>query len=192
MRAVFFDRDNTLNETIFDTNRQVERPPWKVSELKLKPFVIESLRRLHEHYCLFLVTNQPDYVAGRVSLGALMEIKYHLMNLMLLNGVHFRCYYYCFHHPSKEICECRKPSPYFLLKACEEYHIDLKNSWMVGDRDIDIICGKRAGTKTIQICDENCISIADYRVNNIKEAVDIILGELPTAKAVLAYGNKNP
>lgn len=174
MNGIFLDRDGTLNESVYDTDRQVERAPWKVSEFKLKPFAIESLRRLQEHFCLFLVTNQPDHAAGRVSLGALMEIKYHMMNIMLLSGVHFRCYYYCF-HGRYDKCQCRKPNPYFLFQAKRDYNLDFSQSWLIGDRDIDIECGKNAGVKTIQICDEKCISIADYRVNNIKEAVDLIL-----------------
>lgn len=176
--AIFLDRDGTLNESIYDISRQVERAPWSVSELKLKPFVIDSLRRLQKRYNLFLVTNQPDASRGLVGMGSLMEIKCRLMNLMLLNDINFRCYYYCF-HKSEDFCKCRKPSPHFLFKAAEDYHIDLKNSFMVGDSDKDIGCGKNAGVKTILIMNNKKYEgiEPDYRVKDIKEAVDLILSK---------------
>ena len=105
---------------------------------------------------------------------------------MKSQGIHFREYYYCYHHPDGIIpeysseCVCRKPKPFFLFKAEEDYNIELGNSWMVGDVDTDIECGKAAGTKTILI--EEPLSVKkrrksqpDYRVKNLKEAVNIIL-----------------
>ena len=66
--------------------------------------------------------------------------------------------YYCPHHPDKGFagerpelkiaCSCRKPKPGMLLAAAERYHIDLAQSWMVGDGENDILAGKNAGCKT--------------------------------------------
>ena len=64
--------------------------------------------------------------------------------------------YYCPHHPNgdlqeyRKICECRKPKPGMLIRASEEYGIDLNRSYMIGDRISDIIAGHLAGCKTIQ------------------------------------------
>ena len=82
--------------------------------------------------------------------------------------------YYCFHHPDFCPCECRKPSPYFLFKASKIYNIDLSKSWMIGDRNTDIICGINAGTKTIKITDEKEPILADFVAKDLKEAVEII------------------
>ena len=78
------------------------------------------------------------------------------------------------------VCECRKPKPYFLLKAARDYGIDLENSWMIGDRDTDIECGKAAGTRTILIEEPHSSgsrgsSNPDFRAANLKDAVTIIL-----------------
>ena len=54
-------------------------------------------------------------------------------------------------HTAKQFCMCRKPKPGMLIKAAKDHNIDLKKSYMVGDRAKDIACGKRAGCKTIFI-----------------------------------------
>ena len=73
--------------------------------------------------------------------------------------------YYCPHHPHKgyvgEIpelkfdCDCRKPKPGMLIKAAEEYNIDLANSWMIGDGENDVLAGTAAGCKTALIGNED-------------------------------------
>lgn len=180
MKVVFLDRDGVINKPFFDEKRKRHRAPWNISEFELLPDVIENLKKLSKEHKLFIITNQPDYATGRVSLEKLKEIKYHLINIMVLNKIYFTEHYYCFHHPSQSECECRKPSPYFLLKASKDYHIDLSESWVIGDRDTDIFCGQNAGVKTILIengYENNYIgkSVPDYKVKNIKEACDIIL-----------------
>jgi D-glycero-D-manno-heptose 1,7-bisphosphate phosphatase len=101
-------------------------------------------------------------------------------------GLLFKEYYYCYHHPRGIVpeysfdCACRKPKPYFLLKAANDYGIDLTNSWMIGDRDSDIECGKSAGVRTILI--ENIHSSTyrgssnpEFSAANLKIAVQIII-----------------
>jgi len=68
----------------------------------------------------------------------------------------------------------------FLLKAARDYGIDLKNSWMIGDRDSDIECGKAAGTRTIMILKPQSIGYRgaeslDCRAENLRDAVQILL-----------------
>ena len=58
--------------------------------------------------------------------------------------------YHC-PHGENSICECRKPKPKMILDAAKEYKIDLKNSWMIGDRPTDVSTGINAGTKTILV-----------------------------------------
>ena len=74
-------------------------------------------------------------------------------------GAYVDAIYYCPHHPDggyegerselKMDCPCRKPKPGLLLKSAEDFNIDLKRSWMVGDGERDIKAGKVAGCKTV-------------------------------------------
>jgi len=185
--AVFLDRDGVLNELILNPATEEYEPPHRVEDMKLFPYVIKCLKKIQDSgYDLFILSNQPDYAKGKTTLKALKEVHDKLDQLLKSQGIHFREYYYCYHHPDGIIPEysservCRKPKPFFLFKAEEDYSIELGNSWMVGDVYTDIECGEAAGTKTILI--EEPLSVKkrrksqpDYRVKNLKEAVNIIL-----------------
>jgi D-glycero-D-manno-heptose 1,7-bisphosphate phosphatase len=58
--------------------------------------------------------------------------------------------YLCFHQ-ADDRCGCRKPSPYFLREAAREFSLDLEQSWMVGDQDSDLLCGRAAGCRVALI-----------------------------------------
>lgn len=185
--AIFLDRDGVLNELVLNPATEEHEPPHSIEDMKLFPYVINCLRKIQDSgYDLFLISNQPDFAKGKTTLGALDEVHGKFNQLLTSQGIHFREYYYCFHHPQGIIpeysseCVCRKPKPFFLSKAEEDHNIDLGNSWMIGDRDSDIECGKAAGTKTILIEEPSSEkkrgkSLPDYKARNLAEAVKIIL-----------------
>jgi D-glycero-D-manno-heptose 1,7-bisphosphate phosphatase len=70
------------------------------------------------------------------------------LELLKEHGIEIAESYMCEHAP-EEGCQCRKPSPFFLRRAAQEHGIDLGSSWMIGDRDSDILCGVNAGCSTI-------------------------------------------
>ena len=79
------------------------------------------------------------------------------------------------------LCVCRKPSPWFLLRARDDFGYSLPDSWMIGDQPTDTQCGKAAGVHTIRVdsgavpARPNGAPAADYLVWNLPEAVEIIL-----------------
>jgi len=186
-KAVFLDRDGVLNELVLNTATGEYEPPHSPEDLILFPHVIESLRVLQAaDFELFLVSNQPDYAKGKTTLEMIQAVHTRFDHILTSGGIHFREYYYCYHHPNgivpeySFVCECRKPNPYFLLKAARDYGIDLKNSWMIGDRDSDVTCGKAAGVKTILVEDPRSMmhrgsSKPEFTAANLKDAVTIIL-----------------
>ncbi|MFA4848373.1 MAG: HAD family hydrolase [Methanoregula sp.] len=185
-KAVFLDRDGVLNEMVLNPASGEYEPPHSPEDLTIHPEVIESLRTLQDAgFELFLVSNQPDYAKGKTSLENIQAVHTRFHHILTSTGIHFREYYYCYHHPNGIVpeysfsCECRKPKPWFLLKAAHDYGIDLGNSWMIGDRDTDIECGKAAGTKTILIEDPNSIgsrglSNPNFTIKSIKQMIRII------------------
>jgi D-glycero-D-manno-heptose 1,7-bisphosphate phosphatase len=136
-------------------------------------------------YLLFVVSNQPSYAKGKTTLENIKEIHDKFHTILTRTGVTFTEYYYCFHHPDGIIpkfsgkCHCRKPEPYFPLKAKKDYQLDMSASWFIGDRDSDIFCGQNAGVRTIMINEPHSIgergqSTPDYWAQDIKEAEKII------------------
>ncbi len=188
-RAVFLDRDGVLNELVLNHRTQEYEPPHIPSDLMLFPHIIESLQTLqNEQFDLFLISNQPDYAKGKATLENLQKVQVKLDRILRSEGIQFRDYYYCYHHPQGMIpkysfeCECRKPKPFFLLKAAQDYSLDLSRSWTVGDRDSDIECGRAAGTRTILIKNPRSSkyrhsSQPHFTATNLKDALNIILPE---------------
>jgi D-glycero-D-manno-heptose 1,7-bisphosphate phosphatase len=157
-RAVFLDRDGVLNRNVFNPLTGTYESPHRAEDFELLPGVLEGLARLQETgYRLILVSNQPSYAKGKTSLAAIQAIHQRLADTLNGAGILFDAYYYCLHHPDGIIpeysgrCECRKPSPHFLLQAKARFDLDLVNSWMIGDRETDILCGRAAGVRTIRV-----------------------------------------
>jgi D-glycero-D-manno-heptose 1,7-bisphosphate phosphatase len=186
-KAVFLDRDGVLNELVLTPATGEYEPPHSPDDLVLFPDVLESLRILKEGgFVLFLISNQPDYAKGKTTLENIQAVHKRLDSILKSAGIRFEEYFYCHHHPQGIVpeysfaCKCRKPKPYFLFIAARDYGIDLEHSWMIGDRDTDIECGKAVGTRTILIEERHSSgsrgsSNPDFKTANLKDAVTIIL-----------------
>lgn len=157
-RAVFLDRDGVINAEIFYTDTQSYESPRAPEEFFLLPGVAEVMLRLQQaDFLLFVVSNQPNHAKGKTSLEQLATIHTRMEMFLQEAGITLTESFYCYHHPDgitpgyNGLCRCRKPSPHFLLEAQQKYQLDMSRSWMIGDRETDIECGKRAGVQTIRI-----------------------------------------
>jgi len=188
--AVFLDRDGVINRNVLNPLTGAWEAPLTVNDFVLSPNALSSLRALQKAgYLLFIVSNQPNYAKAKVSLQTLESIHNRLLEFLNNGKVEFSAFYYCLHHPHGVVpeysgpCCCRKPSPFFLLQARDEFYLDLECSWMVGDRDTDIKCGQTAGVHTIQVFNkEEGVSThsqnahAEFQADDLEAAVTIILG----------------
>jgi len=157
-KAVFFDRDGTLLELVYNQDTEVIDSPSNPGEVKLFPDIAETLRYLKSlGYLLIIVSNQPRIGIGKLTEEMFEKIRTKFNEELKKGGVSLDYEYYCLHHPFASIekyrktCECRKPGIEFFKEAEKEFNIDLSKSWMVGDGVNDIVAGKRAGTKTILV-----------------------------------------
>jgi D-glycero-D-manno-heptose 1,7-bisphosphate phosphatase len=180
-RAVFLDRDGVINRNVFNAITGAYEAPLTAADFALIPGVREALRRLqHAGFLLFLVSNQPNYAKGKSSLAELYSVDVALRRELASMRVEFTAFYYCPHHPEGIVpeysgpCACRKPSPYFLLKAIREFALDPAQSWMVGDRAVDIHCGAAAGVRTILIGKGCEGATPDFVASNLAAAAEHI------------------
>jgi len=142
-RAIFLDRDGILDELVFHEAGAEWGAPLRLSELRMTEGVNAALKRLTDAgWLLFIVTNQPDHAKGKAKREDIEAV--HGEILRRLDGLITRSYV-CFHQAG-EGCDCRKPSPRFLREAAQEFDVDLSQSWMIGDQDSDLACGRAAGT----------------------------------------------
>jgi D-glycero-D-manno-heptose 1,7-bisphosphate phosphatase len=143
-QAVFLDRDGVLNEAVVRSGKPY--PPATVAELRIFSDAPSSLQRLRQAgFLLIVVTNQPDIARGTVGRPAVEAINQSLRRQLPLDEI-----YVC-EHDDRHDCSCRKPKPGLLLRAAGEHGIDLKSSFLVGDRWRDIEAGFAAGCQTVWI-----------------------------------------
>lgn len=169
-RAVFLDRDGVLNRAIVRNGKPY--PPNDPSEVEVLPGAVEacaSLRALG--FLLIVVTNQPDVARGAQRREVVEEINATLRSQIPLDDIRV-CY-----HDDPDGCRCRKPHPGLLTEAAHEWGIDLRASYMVGDRWRDTEAGQRAGCRTVFIdyeYSETQRRAADHHVRSLAEAAQWI------------------
>ena len=196
-RAVFLDRDGVLNRNVLNPATREYESPGRAEDFELCPNVMPALCDLQQAgFFLFLISNQPNYAKGKSTMEDLRAVHSRLVETLHVAGVSFADYYYCFHHPQGQVegysgrCECRKPSPYFLIRARDALGISLAASWMVGDRATDIASGIAAGTKTIRVKEDHPAARsanepkADYEAADLAAAAEIILGKAISISAI--------
>ena len=174
-RAVFLDRDGVINRAIVREGRPYAAA--STAELQILPQVPEALAELKRNgFLLFVVTNQPDVGRGTLQREVVEYLHEILAAALPLDSI-LVCY-----HSDEDRCSCRKPLPGLLLEAAREYAIDLKQSFMVGDRWRDIEAGHNAGCKTILVDrayqESGPAREPDVRVKSLRQAAGWILASL--------------
>ncbi len=139
-RAVFLDRDGTLNKDVGYPN--------SFAAIEVYPYSFDAIRKINRSGLLtVVVTNQSGIGRGLIEEKNLQDIHQQMRNLFLRNNARLDGIYYCPHYIAsmdpqyRKDCSCRKPNPGMAIKAAEELNISLKNSYMVGDKIEDIQFG---------------------------------------------------
>jgi len=155
-RAVFLDRDGTLNALVPDSRSGFPESPLKLADVQLLPGVVDALLEIAASGWLLVgVSNQPAAAKGTIGVKELVAINSRVLDLLGAEGVSFADFRLCLHHPQGVVpeltgdCECRKPKPGMLLAASAALGIDLSESLMIGDTDADVLAGRSAGCRTV-------------------------------------------
>lgn len=143
--AVVFDRDGVLNEDKGYTHRP--------DELVWQPGAREAIRLLNDRgYYVFVATNQAGVARGFYDEAAIVTFHAHMQAQLAEVGAHVDAFYHCPFHPEgsvKKYCvpdhPDRKPNPGMILRALEEWKVDKSRSFLIGDRQSDIVAAQRAG-----------------------------------------------
>ena len=170
-RALFLDRDGVINRPIFIRGRIYS--PRYLNEFKVLPRVKQALEKAAKlNLKIIVFTNQPDIARGFSRKEDVEKIhgyllkKYHVDDILVCP------------HDDKDRCKCRKPKPGMLFKAARKWKVDLKRSFVVGDRWKDVAAGNRAGCTTFLVNSnyygKDKVVECDYTVDSLYYAVDMI------------------
>jgi D-glycero-D-manno-heptose 1,7-bisphosphate phosphatase len=177
-KAAFVDRDGTLIEEVNFLSR--------TEDLRFFSFTGEAVRLLKEDgFLVIVVTNQSGIGRGIFTEAAMHEIHEAIQNEL---AEKIDAFYFCPHLPF-EACDCRKPRTAMIERAAADFEIDLENSWLIGDKAIDVETGQNAKLKTALVMTgygrqaiEQLEIPADLTAKNLLEAVKEILATENTEK----------
>lgn len=188
IKAVFLDRDGTVNEEVSYLR--------DLKQLRLIPGAGTAIRRLNEAGLkVVLVTNQSGIARGYFTEAFVQETHELLGRMLAAEQAHIDAVYYCPHHPTAgnsrytRDCDCRKPGTGLIDRAARDLGIDVSQSYMVGDKWIDVELGQRAGAHSILVktgyapddpgnIRPSHMPDPDFVAHTIVEAADWILSRL--------------
>ncbi|MCK4647270.1 MAG: HAD family hydrolase, partial [Candidatus Aminicenantes bacterium] len=149
-KAVFLDRDGTINKDV--------GYPASFSVIEIYSFSFEAIKKINEIGLLAVITtNQSGVGRGLIVEKNLHDIHRKLRDSFAERNAHFDGIYYCPHYllsstpQYRKDCHCRKPNPGMALQAATDLKIDLKNSYMIGDKVEDILFGLNIQAKSILV-----------------------------------------
>lgn len=182
-RAVFLDRDGTI---IQENNYN-----YRKDQLRLILNAADAIKILNQKdFKTIIITNQAGVAKGYYSERDAILFNQLMIEELELKNAKIDAIYCCYHHPESKLikykidCDCRKPKPGMLKKAEKELDIDIKRSYMIGDKKSDIDTGNSAGCTTILVLTGHgkdeirkyCIE-CDYIAKDLYDAVKILNGE---------------
>jgi D-glycero-D-manno-heptose 1,7-bisphosphate phosphatase len=186
--GVFIDRDGTISEEVGYINH--------LSRFQVYPWSAEAIRNLNRKGLkAIIVTNQAGVARGYFEESLIHEVHQKLREEMKKSGAYLDAIYYCPHHPTvgkppyRLDCDCRKPKPGMLLRAADEFEIDMKQSYVIGDRYSDVELAHNAGTKCILVLSGYGVGEYEYHrqdwkfqpdwvAKNLLESTEIILKQI--------------
>jgi D-glycero-D-manno-heptose 1,7-bisphosphate phosphatase len=149
-RAVFLDRDGTINEDV--------GYPSRIDQVRIYPYAFEALRKIkHAGFAAVVVTNQSGIGRGYLTEADLAAIHRHIAAEFAARAVRIDAFYYCPHYEFSDLpgygglCACRKPEPEMGRRAAADLALDLENSYMIGDKVEDVRFGLAIGAKPVLV-----------------------------------------
>ena len=156
-KAIFLDRDGVINKEIGFV--------FRLEDFIFTGDIFQSLKKLQDAGFIFIVvTNQSGIAKELYTHEDVAKVHAHMLGAMKENGITISEIYYCPHHSDVEPCICRKPDSGMLEKAIARFDIDVSKSFLIGDKERDILAAEKAGVKGILI-------EADSPLNGIVEKI---------------------
>lgn len=175
-KAILLDRDGTLIE---DKNYA-----FKIEDFELLPGVIDGLKLLRNQFLFFIITNQSGIGRGYYTIEDFHQFNDHLIRILKNENIEIIKTYFC-PHLKGDNCDCRKPKTKFIDMIVDEFNIDLKETFVIGDHPSDIELGVNAGCRTIFLTTGHGYKhLEDFKSLDIKPTI-ICENFLVAAKEIL-------
>jgi len=158
-KAVFIDRDGTINENI----GYIDHP----DKFHMYPGIAEGIKQLNDlDFDIIIITNQSAIARNLINEEELSIIHQKMKKELEKTGAKIDKIYYCPHHPDQK-CNCRKPNTGMFEQAISENDINVHTSYVIGDRMLDIEAGHKMGLTTILIPENKALIDEEMKVSPI-------------------------
>lgn len=169
-RALFLDRDGIINKDIGHL--------YEVDKCEFIEGIFELCKLFKDKkYLLFVITNQAGIAKKYYSESEMHVLHNYMDEIFIQNGLKIEHFYYCPHHPEYTgACNCRKPEIGMLMKAVDDFDINLKESVLIGDKWSDIEAGMNAGVKDTYLIKSKYITSEQEKIafDSVKDLVNFL------------------
>ena len=172
IKTIFLDRDGVINKEINYLH--------KIEDFEFIDGVFEACQYLKSlDYKIIIITNQSGISRGYFTERDFQIITNWMLGEFKKKDIKILDVFHCPHLPDSN-CNCRKPMPGMLLKAKYKHNIDMQSSWLIGDKEVDIIAANSSGiSNTILVKSGHKInelaSNAKYILESIHQSSKVII-----------------
>ncbi len=173
IKTIFLDRDGVINKEV--------NYLYKIDDFKFIDGIIKTCLYFQNlGYKIIIITNQSGISRGYYTEGDYQKLTQWMLEQFQYKNVNILDVFHCPHGP-ESTCDCRKPKPGMFLKAKAKHNIDMKNSWMIGDKEVDVTAANASGIESTillrsghKIDESN--SNASYILDSIEQSKQVITG----------------
>ena len=159
-KTIFLDRDGVVNKEVNYLH--------KISDCEFIPGIFDTCNYFQDiGFQIIVITNQSGITRGYFDEKDYQILTKWIIQQFKLNNINLLDVFHCPHGPDSS-CNCRKPKPGMLLEAQNKYSVDMPNSWLIGDKETDILAANNAGiTNTILLRSSHKVNEGTSNAKNI-------------------------